>query len=454
MASPNFLQAFAPYAQAFQPQGDPMMDALAYAQENYAPQQPRNVFQTVGKAASAGGMKSGGSRRSLLDIIGGIADTVATVGGSPALYQSNLDARDARAQAVDIDAMRRRQMEQQIEVGDIGIANDERERIGQVLGALGDTDDPAAAWAQIAPQAGIDPARAAAIGQALQQNPDIAGQLAVSMGYEPQRQGSMPSAVQNYMLYEQILREQGPEAAEQFRTFAQPSMNLTPAQAANIELGEDRNEIARDAADLARDRYENPPLSASERKTANTLIQSMPKLAASFRSATNDIDVQIRAARALREHPGLAGITGAIQGRIPWSITGDSNAAQAMLDTMLARGTFGELQEMRNNSPTGGALGSVSDAEGRRLQAAVGRLVQAQTKEDFQQALDDYVAELQFSKNNLTTAFTDSQELITRAAQPARSAPARSNAPRQVNQTRAAQRREAERVARERGLIR
>ena len=51
--------------------------------------------------------------------------------------------------------------------------------------------------------------------------------------------------------------------------------------------------------------------------------------------------------------------------------------------TIRANAGFDQLQRLRENSPTGGALGPVSDMENRLLQATIGSLEQSQTKEQF-----------------------------------------------------------------------
>jgi hypothetical protein len=56
----------------------------------------------------------------------------------------------------------------------------------------------------------------------------------------------------------------------------------------------------------------------------------------------------------------VTGITGALFGAAPGSRRRDLEAA---LDTVKANLAFDKLQEMRANSPTGGALGNVSDTE-------------------------------------------------------------------------------------------
>ena len=59
----------------------------------------------------------------------------------------------------------------------------------------------------------------------------------------------------------------------------------------------------------------------------------------------------------------------------------------SLVDTIEANVTFDTLQNMRAASPTGGALGQVSDNENRLLGAAMGSLQQSQSKEQFKQNL-------------------------------------------------------------------
>lgn len=79
------------------------------------------------------------------------------------------------------------------------------------------------------------------------------------------------------------------------------------------------------------------------------------------------------------------GITGSIASTI------DSTRAGALknrLTTIKANIGFDKLQAMRDASPTGGALGQVSEFENRLLQSVFGSLEQAQSAEDIQYNLD------------------------------------------------------------------
>lgn len=64
-----------------------------------------------------------------------------------------------------------------------------------------------------------------------------------------------------------------------------------------------------------------------------------------------------------------------------------SDAAQ-LIETIKANIGFDRLQRMREESPTGGALGQVAVQELTALQATIGSLSQAQSKEQFLQTLD------------------------------------------------------------------
>jgi hypothetical protein len=89
---------------------------------------------------------------------------------------------------------------------------------------------------------------------------------------------------------------------------------------------------------------------------------------------TNDID------RALMTVAGTAPVTG-IPGTIMKKIPGtDSHDFGEILDGIKANIGFDKLQAMREASPTGGALGQVSEFENRLLQAVYGSLAQSQSE--------------------------------------------------------------------------
>ena len=120
-----------------------------------------------------------------------------------------------------------------------------------------------------------------------------------------------------------------------------------------------------------------------------------------FEAKTTELEKDLL---ALKNHPGLPSITGLVAGRAP-GITADGRAAEALYDKIMARGGFKELQDMRAASPTGGALGNVSNQEGTQLRAAFAAIDRKQDAADVQRAIDTAIADLQGSKNRVREAY-------------------------------------------------
>jgi hypothetical protein len=106
----------------------------------------------------------------------------------------------------------------------------------------------------------------------------------------------------------------------------------------------------------------------------------------------------------LKNHPGLASITGIVAGRAP-AVTKDGREAQALYDKIVARGGFKELQDMRAASPTGGALGNVSNQEGTQLRQSFAAIDRRQDASSVQNAISDAIADLQGSKSRVREAY-------------------------------------------------
>jgi hypothetical protein len=105
---------------------------------------------------------------------------------------------------------------------------------------------------------------------------------------------------------------------------------------------------------------------------------------------------------------GLNEITGYIAGRTDLSaMTNAGRRALAKFNTITAKGGFSELQDMRNASPTGGALGNVSNQEGQQLVAAFGTLSRTQNADDLRSSLTTIKSDLQGSKQRVKEAFDE-----------------------------------------------
>ena len=125
---------------------------------------------------------------------------------------------------------------------------------------------------------------------------------------------------------------------------------------------------------------------------------------ATMQSSFSDLDRLATSANELMAHKGLEGITG-IRGSFPNMPGGQAADAEAKLNTLKSQVAFGVLQAMRNASKTGGALGNVSDAEGRRLEANLAALEKAQSIDQFKESLGKIVQFANTAKDNLGNAY-------------------------------------------------
>jgi len=106
----------------------------------------------------------------------------------------------------------------------------------------------------------------------------------------------------------------------------------------------------------------------------------------------------------LANHPGLSGISGLVYGRTP-PVTKEARQAQALYDSIVARGGFQELQDIRSASPTGGALGNVSNQEGQNLRDAFAPINRTQDTADLKTALKNAATSIRGSKERIKEAY-------------------------------------------------
>ncbi len=131
--------------------------------------------------------------------------------------------------------------------------------------------------------------------------------------------------------------------------------------------------------------YEVIPGSATDRKLADAAKKEGKRDDATVRTGNivlEDID-RIGAALDKAILPATGAFATTLSG-VPGTAAHD---VSKLLDGIRANIAFDKLQQMRENSPTGGALGAVSDKEGALLQAVFGSLEQSQSPEQFRENL-------------------------------------------------------------------
>lgn len=141
--------------------------------------------------------------------------------------------------------------------------------------------------------------------------------------------------------------------------------------------------------------------------------KEIQKREANYPTATSSIkafeaksDSFVRDLKELRNDPGLNQITGMIYGRTP-SVSREGSRAQALYDKIVAKGGFQILQDMREASKTGGALGNVSNREGQQLQAAFAAIDRRQNVEDVRAAIDRAIADVEGARTRMREAYDD-----------------------------------------------
>lgn len=167
--------------------------------------------------------------------------------------------------------------------------------------------------------------------------------------------------------------------------------------------------------------------SGLSRKEIERRNAAFPKASNALKAFDASSDEMIAKLTELSQSPGLNEITGLVGGRIV-GITDAGRRAQALFDTVAARGQFQELQQMRDASPTGGALGNVSNREGELLRAAFAAIDRRQSKADVQKEIKNVIAKIQASKARVREAFEETYDYRTN--QPEQATPAVGATPR------------------------
>jgi len=210
--------------------------------------------------------------------------------------------------------------------------------------------------------------------------------------------------------------------------------NLAVSQGFKGSILDYKREIARAGRTPAAPRPEQPPVAViddtgktvyvsreealSRRMTPANAGESLPpkeiqKRESVYPAATSAVkgfesksEAFIKDLKALRNHPGLSSITGIAAGRLP-GVTAEGRAAQALYDKVVAKGGFQALQDLRDASKTGGALGNVSNREGQQLTASFAAIDRRQDAPDVQAAIDGAIAGVEGARARTREAYDD-----------------------------------------------
>jgi hypothetical protein len=141
-----------------------------------------------------------------------------------------------------------------------------------------------------------------------------------------------------------------------------------------------------------------PPKEIQKREAA------LPQATSAIKGFEQNSDSFIKDLESLRDHPGLNQITGIAAGRLP-AISAEGRAAEAKYEKIIAKGGFQMLQNMRDASKTGGALGNVSNQEGKQLTSAFAAIQRTQDAKDVRAAIDQAINDIQGAKMRMREAY-------------------------------------------------
>lgn len=176
-----------------------------------------------------------------------------------------------------------------------------------------------------------------------------------------------------------------------------------------VGLEGDRVQLAKDEAKLKREGIDN--IAPKELQKREAALPAATQAVKGFESKSDNF---IKDLVALRDHPGLESITGAVYGRTP-SLTADGRAAQALYEKVVAKGGFQALQDLRDASKTGGALGNVSNQEGKQLSSSFAAIQRTQDAKDVREAINQAIGDIEGAKTRTREAY-DSTYSYKRAA--------------------------------------
>lgn len=187
------------------------------------------------------------------------------------------------------------------------------------------------------------------------------------------------------------------EMANAGRTPAQPSAPVAvvdPVTGKQIYVSRERAMGMTPAAAME----SLPPKEIQKREAA------LPQATSAIKGFETKSDSFVNDLQKLRDHPGLSQITGVVAGRVP-ALTADGRAAQALYDKVVAKGGFQALQDLRDASKTGGALGNISNQEGKQLTASFSAIDRRQEAKDVKAAIDEAIGNVQGAKTRMREAY-------------------------------------------------
>lgn len=201
------------------------------------------------------------------------------------------------------------------------------------------------------------------------------------------------------------------------------SQRMTPYQQGQQDVAKQRLGVEERGLALKEREAANRNIAAINPKEIQKREAVFPQATSALKGFEAKTDSFISDLKKLRDHPGLSQITGLIAGRIP-ALTDEGRAAQALYDKAVAKGGFQALQDLREASKTGGALGNVSNQEGKQLIASFAAIDRRQNAKDVQNAIDEAISSIEGSKVRMREAYDSTYDYRNKGMEPSQGQPA------------------------------
>lgn len=190
---------------------------------------------------------------------------------------------------------------------------------------------------------------------------------------------------------------------------------MTAEQAVSAANSEQKLPYDIQKAAIEADKAQNPDVYKKKEELGKAQAEAeanLPKLQDSFNTYMQKTNMVLEKIKEAKQKAGWGetGLAGQLMSNV-----GGTNAKdlRTILDTIGANIGFDELQQMRANSPTGGALGNVSDTENKLLQSVKGSIDQAQSNDQFKKSITDVEKQIMASRDRIKEAYARDIKRIT-----------------------------------------
>ena len=140
-------------------------------------------------------------------------------------------------------------------------------------------------------------------------------------------------------------------------------------------------------------------------KERQKLLLEQPQAQVSATTQMQNLDRFMAGAAELEKHPGLESITGKVGQFSTFDVSEEARAARGLQNTVIKQSATRALQDMREASKTGGAVGAVSQGEWPILEQQIAALDGAQDAAQYRTALQNLQLQLKTSRDRIQNAY-------------------------------------------------